>query len=405
MNVFKIEKYFVDYSHNPKKSPTIKTSHQNNSADHYDIAIAGGGLAGLLSAIALKKRGYHVALLERNEYPFHKVCGEYISTEVIPYLQSLDCYPQHLDPAHIHTFVLSDISGKVGRVQLNQGGFGISRFALDAWLAEKATALGVHLRTRTRVEKIDFDGDTFTFMLPAGEIITSKIAIGAYGKRSRLDKQLDRDFIKDSAPYVGVKYHIKTEFPADVIALHNFPRGYCGISKVEGDAYNLCYLASRDDLRKAGNIQEIEETTLHQNPHLKRIWEESDFLFEQPKVINEVSFAPKAPVENHLLMCGDTAGLITPLCGNGMAMAIHASKLCTEAIAQHMSPGGKPDRAAIEQQYARNWRRHFAHRLWVGRTAQKAFGYPISSKALVGLVRLLPPVAKMIIKQTHGRPF
>jgi flavin-dependent dehydrogenase len=28
-----------------------------------------------------------------------------------------------------------------------------------------------------------------------------------------------------------------------------------------------------------------------------------------------------------MLMIGDTAGLIHPLCGNGMAMAIHSAKL------------------------------------------------------------------------------
>lgn len=359
----------------------------------------------MLSAIALGNKGYRVLLIERDEYPFHKVCGEYISTEVIPYLQSLGCYPGHLDLAHINRFILSDTRGRSGTVVLDQGGFGISRYALDTWLAEKAVAAGVSLLCNTRVEQMDVDVNGFTLQLHTGEHVRSSLAIAAYGKRSRLDKQLDRAFTKKSAPFVGVKYHIKTDFPADSIALHNFARGYCGISKVEGNTFNLCYLASRKDLREAGNIPAMEEQVLHQNPHLKSIWKNSDFLFEQPKVINEISFAPKAPVENHILMCGDTAGLITPLCGNGMAMAIHGSKLCTEAIMQHMQPGGVPDRTAIEKQYAQNWRKHFARRLWVGRTAQKAFGHPISSSALVGLVRLLPPVAKQIIKQTHGAPF
>jgi len=32
------------------------------------------------------------------------------------------------------------------------------------------------------------------------------------------------------------------------------------------------------------------------------------------------------------LMIGDTAGLIHPLCGNGMAMAIHSAKIASELI-------------------------------------------------------------------------
>jgi flavin-dependent dehydrogenase len=38
-------------------------------------------------------------------------------------------------------------------------------------------------------------------------------------------------------------------------------------------------------------------------------------------------FQQKKKLENHILMIGDTAGLIHPLCGNGMAMAIHSAKI------------------------------------------------------------------------------
>src|SRR6476659_3978963 len=50
-------------------------------ADQYDVAIIGGGLAGLSSAIELRMAGYNVILFEQEKYPFHKVCGEYISHE------------------------------------------------------------------------------------------------------------------------------------------------------------------------------------------------------------------------------------------------------------------------------------------------------------------------------------
>ena len=50
------------------------------------ITIVGGGLAGLTAAIHLSKIGYSVTLIEKNSYPKHKVCGEYISNEVLSYL-------------------------------------------------------------------------------------------------------------------------------------------------------------------------------------------------------------------------------------------------------------------------------------------------------------------------------
>ena len=49
--------------------------------DFYDVVIIGGGLAGLTLAITLAKEGRTIALIEKESYPFHKVCGEYISLE------------------------------------------------------------------------------------------------------------------------------------------------------------------------------------------------------------------------------------------------------------------------------------------------------------------------------------
>ena len=49
-----------------------------------DVIIIGGGLAGLTSALHLSKKGFKVTLIEKHDYPRHKVCGEYLSNEVVP---------------------------------------------------------------------------------------------------------------------------------------------------------------------------------------------------------------------------------------------------------------------------------------------------------------------------------
>ncbi|HAZ24019.1 MAG TPA: FAD-dependent oxidoreductase, partial [Algoriphagus sp.] len=104
----------------------------------------------------------------------------------------------------------------------------------------------------------------------------------------------------------------------------------------------------------------MEAQTLFKNPKLKEIFNSSDFLFEKPEVINEINFEFKRPVENHVLMAGDAAGLITPLCGNGMAMAIHSGKLAAEAIHRF------DYREEVEKNYQRNWNMNFSRRLRVG---------------------------------------
>ncbi|MBL0882546.1 MAG: FAD-binding protein, partial [Chitinophagaceae bacterium] len=58
----------------------------NKSDEIYDIAIIGGGLAGLTLAIQSAKAGYRTILFEKESYPFHKVCGEYIRMESYDFL-------------------------------------------------------------------------------------------------------------------------------------------------------------------------------------------------------------------------------------------------------------------------------------------------------------------------------
>ena len=64
-----------------------------NKLPNFDVIIIGGGLAGLTNAIHLSKFNRQVLLIEKDSYPKHKVCGEYISNEVLPYLNSLGIDP------------------------------------------------------------------------------------------------------------------------------------------------------------------------------------------------------------------------------------------------------------------------------------------------------------------------
>lgn len=368
-----------------------------------NVAIIGGGLAGLTAAVCLSRKNIACTVFEKRKYPFHRVCGEYVSNETVPFLQSLQIFPAHLHLPSIHRFQLSAVNGQYVFLNLDLGGFGISRYTFDHFLAEKAREAGTILLENCEVTNVEFQGEEFLMDTSAGKF-SAHLVIGAYGKRSKLDITLNRKFIRKRSPYVGIKYHIRTDFPDDLIALHNFKGGYCGISRVENNTTNLCYLVHRDVLRKAGSIELLEKSVLHRNPLLNDIFTYSDFLSDKPETINEISFDVREPVYRHILMAGDTAGLIAPLCGNGMAMAIHAGKLVSELIAVYINE--KKSRAWLETEYARQWKKHFSLRLKAGRLMQHyLFGTPFSSQLAVNLALTLPAVANRLISLSHGKPF
>jgi flavin-dependent dehydrogenase len=364
------------------------------------IVVIGGGLAGLVSAILLVKRGKNVLLIEKKNYPFHRVCGEYISNEVLGFMRRESIYPD-IEVPIITQFEFSDTAGGTARIPLGLGGFGISRYVLDDWLYQQALNLGVDVRTGNQVSGIYFDQGTDQFVLSLSDLSTieCEFVIGAFGKRSKLDMVLNRPFVRHRSPFIGVKYHIETDFVRDTVGLYNFEGGYCGINAVEDGKFNLCYLASRNHLRHFGSIEEMEQQILWRNPVLERLFRDSTFLFDKPEVINEINFEAKAPVEQHLLMAGDAAGLITPLCGNGMAMAIRSGKFAAEAILS-----GKT-RQEVESHYRLAWNAEFRQRLWVGRKVQGLFGAKGASILARNIIQHVPFLARQIIKRTHGKPF
>jgi len=369
-----------------------------------DILIVGGGLAGLTSAILLQKNGYQVRLIEKKKYPFHRVCGEYISNEVLPFLESLNIGISDLGPSQINRLEVTSVSGKILQADLQLGGFGISRFKLDDLLYQHAESLGVEFIFE-KVDDIRFNEGKFRISTSGNKVYESAIAIASYGKRSNLDQKLNRGFFYKRSPYLGVKYHIKTDFPGNLIRLDNFQGGYCGVSKIEDDKYCLCYLSETANLKKYSGIPEMEEQVLYRNPHLRNLFKNSEFLFEKPEVINEISFERKTLTENHLLFCGDSAGMITPLCGNGMAIAIHSGKIIAESIMRFAKKGAEINRLALEQDYKLRWEQQFALRLKSGRLIQKLFGSTVVSDFAVYTLDKFPFLTKGLVQKTHGEVF
>ena len=373
----------------------------------YDVAIVGGGLAGLSLAIQMGRQGYKVILFEKETYPFHKVCGEYISMESWPFLQSLGLPLEEMNLPRISKLLVTAPGGTTFNAALPLGGFGISRYTLDAKLRDIAVENNVEIRENCKVSNVVFSNETFTVISSSGTV-QSKVCCGCYGKKSNLDVKWKRSFTITQSrklnQFTGIKYHIETDAPTDVITLHNFKNGYCGMSKIEGNRYCLCYLTHTDNLKKSGqSIEKMEETILSANPHLKTLLQTSKKLYATPVSISQISFLQKTQVENHVLLLGDAAGLITPLCGNGMSIALHASKIVSAIITLFLE--NKTSRAELEITYTTQWKKQFGARMRVGRWIQFFFGKDAVTNLFVKAMKGMPAFSRWIIKQTHGEAF
>lgn len=373
----------------------------------YDAAIIGGGLAGLCLAVQLGRQGKKVILFEKKTYPFHRVCGEYISMESWPFLQSLGVPLQDMQLPQIRKLRVSAPNGNLLEAALPPGGFGISRYKLDAMLRDIAVQAGADIREHTNITDVQFSNDIF-LCHTASQRFESLTCCGSWGKRSNMDIRWKRPFTQHDGrrlnQYAGIKYHIETDAPADSIALHNFDNGYCGISQVEDGKYCFCYLTHIKNLKACDqSIEKMEALILAQNPHLEQVLRKSKKLFATPVSISQISFMPKQQVENHVLLTGDAAGMISPLCGNGMSMAMHASKLAAYEILRFLNK--EQTREAMEKAYAKNWKAEFGRRLWFGRMIQYFFGKTSASNFFIGLMKRQPALTRWLIAQTHGRPF
>lgn len=374
----------------------------------YDCAIIGGGLAGLCLAIKLADSGIKTILFEKNSYPFHKVCGEYISMESWNYLISLGLPLNELNLPIINQLGISATSGFMMNSPLKMGGFGISRHSLDNYLYQLAVKKGVTIIQNCKVQSVDEKSANESLINTSEGTYHAKIVCGSYGKYTPSFIQNDDNYSarknSNKANFIGVKYHIKCTLQENKIELHNFHNGYCGISKVDNDWYCLCYLTHANNLQNNNNnIKQMQEKVLFQNPFLKKIFNESEFINQIPHVISNVSFNAKQTHVNNMLLLGDAAGSITPLCGNGMSMGIHASKILADILITHFN--GTMNKNEVINNYHLAWHKAFSNRIKVGYYLQYLFGKNSSTNLTLKVLDKFPALATKIISLTHGKSF
>ncbi len=372
----------------------------------YNALVIGGGLAGCSTALQLARDGYDVLLAEQSTYPRHKLCGEFLSPEAQSSFRRLGI----LEPIYkagasaINRTRLTAPSGTATEHTLPNTALGLSRYALDRLLFQQACAAGVEGRPGTRVTDVNGSLDNGFAVTVGGETVEARLVLGAYGRRGVLDRTLERPFLEQQPPYVAFKAHY-TGSPAadlrDTIELHSAPGGYCGLSPVEKDRVNVCWIGHTDALKDAGGTPAgMLDETLRQNPALDDRLRGLTRASDQFEAVSQVPLMPKSRFAGGVCMIGDAAGMIAPLCGDGMAMALRTADLVSPLASDFLD--GRRTASSFRTAYENTWTNTFGRRMHLGRWIHAAAFRPGAARFLVQSCRLLPPLGRWLIRSTRG---
>ena len=114
-------------------------------------------------------------------------------------------------------------------------------------------------------------------------------------------------------------------------------------------------------------------------------------------------FSPRQPGKGPLFFVGDAAGLIPPLCGNGMSMAFRSAHLLFPLWQQHLQ--GNLSLAQTQRQYQQRWQKNFGVRMATGRALQQTFGHLWPVNTLLYGLRPFKGLTRQLIQRPHGQAF
>lgn len=347
-----------------------------------DVAIIGAGPAGSTLAALLASRGVAVTLYDREQFPRDKLCGEFLSYDALPILDRLGLLAtidRHGAPRIDRCRIVG--ARRTYEFALPHEARGVSRMLLDDLLLREAIRRGAAFR-------ID----------PPGE---ATVTVGAWGRWGRHDTQLARSFVRDrSHRNFGFKRHYRGSGTNASIELYSFSRGYLGVNDVEGSLTNICGLVHASRLAgHKGRWDAFVEKIRAEEPALERLYArhvpaQDNFLSSEP-----VIFRARSAVEGGIFMIGDASGVIDPLTGNGMAMAIQSALLLAPLVVRLLEAPGR--RAEIENEYRARHRRLFANRIGWSRTVARMLSRPRLLDAALATLRHTE-LGPFFLRKTRG---
>jgi len=312
----------------------------------YDLIVAGGGPAGSAAAITAARSGARVLLLEKDRFPRHKVCGEFVSSESLRLLRALlEGEPFGAAPRIKCARIFA--SPKCQAIPVSPPAQSIPRHDLDKALLGAAKNAGAEVREETAVRQV-LPGKLFSVSI-GNDTLKTRAVVNATGRWSHLT----RFKVSEKEKWIGIKAHFSEASPPDSVDLYFFQGGYCGVQPVSETAINACAMVRADTANSLEHVFAMHPALWRRS----RDWEQ-----QFPTVsTSALHFRPHRTEDRGMFLAGDSAGFIDPFAGDGISLALHSGTLAAESLLPFL--GGDSSLAEAHQRYGTAYRKRLASAL------------------------------------------
>jgi len=342
----------------------------------YDVIIVGGGPAGASAAHTLAGHGINVCLVDKAVFPRDKLCGGLLterSRNVFDTVFDTSWQPavegvSHGMQFYYHERLLNEVKDYTKLTWTRR-----SRF--DAYLVDLAKHAGAHLRQGVAVKAVEAESGTVT--LADGVRIKADYLIGADGVNSIVAQSLfGRAFDKKT-----IAFGLEMEAPLTRrLQEITDPEIYFGVVK-----WGYGWVFPKRETLTIGVAG-----LWRQNPDIKSAFQR--FVTHRcqgmPQTKIKGQYIPfgdyrRMPGRDNILLCGDAAGVVEPITGEGIAYAMQSGYLAAHAI---IEAAARRQPAAACQHYAAGYASIAGSLRWAN--ALRYLIFPKWSESL--FVRLLP---------------
>lgn len=298
------------------------------------VLVVGGGVAGCAASIALARKGQNVILIEREQTPRHKVCGEFVSGEALEDLHTLgiDVASQGAVPIN---YVRLAAARRAAEAPLPFAAASITRKKLDTTLIAEAVAAGVDVRRGKAVQSLcRTDSGTWLATLDDGSSHEAATAFLSTGKHDL------RGHARPQGPHQWIAFKMYYRLSAlqfadlaDASELTLYAGGYGGIQPVEDGMVNFCCVVQRKYYLRAGQRWEGLLATMQRDcPHLAMRLKDAEPLLPKPIAVTHIPYGfMRRSTEDGLYCIGDQAAVIPSFTGDGISIALHTARSAVAA--------------------------------------------------------------------------